>query len=130
MIDPIARGLPHIVAVEVDPAMHYRDPEGENETLTWAVLDTTWKLLREYAVRLVLTDLRAQAVGQGVNFPSDEELFAQDLDDPEAARNYLDLAAEPERAGRGLHDALQVLYKETYEDAQSGFRAAQDEREG
>lgn len=112
------------VTVEVDQSMHTREPVNEVERLTWAALDTAWKLLREYSVRLVMLELRSQAEVQGVQLPSDEELFSQESDDPDFPRSYLDLAPEPEVAGRGLQAILNVLYAEALAEAQQGFGPA------
>lgn len=109
------------ITVELDPTAHNRQPVGEKETLTWEVLDTTWALLREYATRLVLLDIREEAARRGMEFPADEELFAQDSDDPEFPRDYLALAAASEIAGRGLQATLEILYRDTHQMAKAGL---------
>lgn len=118
------------VTVEVDPSMHIRPPRSEREEIAWAALDTTWKLLRETATRLVLLDLRAEARRQGVDFPSDEELFAAELDNPDFPRTCLELAAEPEIAGRGLDAVLRAIHQQTLIDVIGGFDLARAEDDG
>lgn len=118
------------VTVEVDLSMHNRPPRSEREEIAWAALDTTWKLLRETATRLVLQDLRAQARSKGVEFPTDEVLFAAEPDNPDFPRSYLELAAEPEIAGRGLDAVLRAIHAQTMVDAAAGFDLHAAESEG
>lgn len=115
------------ITVEVDLPMHQRPPQNEYEELSWAALDTAWNLLREYAVRGVLLQLREEAAEQGIAFPSDEQLFEQEPDNPDFPRSYLDLAASPDSAGRALDAAFQLLVAETFAEATEGLREAQAE---
>ena len=117
------------IEVKLDPSIHGRAPEGAQEEISWAALDTAWNLLRETAVQLTLQSMREQAAEQGIDFPAtDDELFqeARDSGDPDAPTTYLDLAPENEMAAMGLHSVLQVLVQDAFKDAQNGLNDARD----
>lgn len=109
--------------VKVDPSLHTREPENEVERLNWAVLDTTWNLLREYAVRITLAEIREQYP----DLPSDEKLFeeakqtAEESGDPEVPTSYADLAPVNKLAAAGLAGAFQVLQDDAFRDAAAGL---------
>lgn len=114
------------VSVELNSASHKAEPEGEVERLTWAVLDTTWRLLREYAVRTVFAEMHQMAEQQGVELDSDEEIFRQlkESGDPEAPTSYFDLSVECPVAATALSNLFLHLEEETRELATNGFDAA------
>jgi hypothetical protein len=109
------------VVVRVDEANHDRPPLNEHEKLTWAVLDTTWRLLREYSVRVTLLSIREQALEQGSEtFPeTDEELFAQAQAEngEDAPTGYLELASEDPTAAFALALLFQKISEQTYAEA-------------
>lgn len=113
----------HTITVAVDPKLHSREPDGEAERLTWAFLDTTWNLMREYAVRVTLAEIRSQAAERGDTLPSDEELFkeARESGDPDAPTGYLDLAPENGLSAAGLAGAFEVLAEQAFRDAAEGL---------
>ena len=81
-------GLPRLIEVKVDVELHGgKEPKSESQRLTWEVLDTVWKLMREYSVRVTLAEIRDQLAERGETFPSDEELFkdARESGDPAIA---------------------------------------------
>lgn len=119
-------GLPHLVAVEFDPSMHPNTDYGsldEPSKLAFAVLDTSYKLLREYAVRVTLASVREQLAEQGQALESDEELFSQarESGNPEAPTGYLDLAPDVDLAALGLHGVFQLLVDTATADAVEGL---------
>lgn len=117
-------GLPRLIEVKVDVELHGgKEPKSESQRLTWEVLDTVWKLMREYSVRVTLAEIRDQLAERGETFPSDEELFkdARESGDPEAPTGYLDLAPSPELAGMGLQGAFDLLATEAFHDAAHGM---------
>lgn len=99
----------HTVTVEVDLPIHKRPPQDGYEKIAWAALDTAWNLLREYAVRAVLAEMRELAEEDGIPFPSDEELLSREG----GPRTYLDMAVNPEDAGQALDAAFRILIAET-----------------
>ena len=105
------------IPVEVVASMHKRPPQDEYERLSWAALDTAWNLLRETAIRLVLADVREQIAAHGGTFPSDEELFAREADNPDFPHSYLDMAPSPEDAGRALDTAFRILLVTSFDNA-------------
>jgi hypothetical protein len=121
------------VEVKLDPEMH---PEAVADTevkrLTWEVLDTVWKLLQEYSVRVTLAEIRSQLTESGdVDvLPSDEELFAgaRESGDPDAPLGYMDLAPSNEVAGRALQMAFDALVADAFLDAATGMGFAVEEQ--
>ena len=117
---------PRTVEVKLDPEMH-PDAVADTEVkrLTWEVLDTVWKLLQEYSVRVTLAEIRSQleASGDVDMLPSDEELFkaARESGDPDAPLGYMDLAPSNEVAGRGLQSVFDILVTEAFADAADGM---------
>lgn len=119
------------VTVEVDFELHGgAEPESEVQRITWEVLDTAWKLLREGAVRVVLAEVRAQLAEQGLpTLPDDEAMFrlARESDDPDAPVSYLDLAPNKgdgpavDLAGQGLQGAFQLLADQVFAEAADGL---------
>lgn len=110
------------VPVEVDTERHTREPQDEGERISWAALDTTWNILREYAVRSVLQDIRDQAAEQGIELPTDEQLFEEGRKsgNPDAPTSYLDLAPNTRAAAEHLATAFGLLFDETMQDAGGG----------
>lgn len=114
------------VEVKLDPEMH-PDAVADTEVkrLTWEVLDTVWKLLQEYSVRVTLAEIRTQLEASGAfeALPSDEELFAaaKESGDPNAPTSYMDLAPSPELAGQGLQSVFDILVAEAFLDAAEGM---------
>jgi hypothetical protein len=114
------------VTVEFDQSMHPSinyDELSEADKLAFSVLDTAYKLLREYAVRVTLAGVR-DAVGEvGQTLPSDEEMFrlARESDDPEAPKGYLDLAPDEDLAAMGVHAAFTVLVDAAADEATEAF---------
>lgn len=117
----------HTVSVEFDKSMHPNtdyDSLGEPSKLTFAVLDTSYKLLREYAVRVALSSLREQAAEQGQPLKhTDEELFklAKESGVEGAPTSYADLAPDVELAALGLHSAFEVLVMVATEEMIEGL---------
>lgn len=114
------------VLVEVDPALHAAEPGSDIQRLNWEALDTAWKLLREYAVRITLAEVRAQARAQGIDFPEDEELFRANIEsgDPFAASGYLDLAPASPESARFLAQSFGLLQNTAFEEASEGMNFA------
>lgn len=115
----------HTITVAVDPKLHTREPGSESERLTWAALDTAWNLLREYAVRVTIQDIREANPDSG--FPAtDQELFdsAHPLGGP---ANHLELAPEPgdsprvDLAAMGLAGAFEMIQDQARADAALGL---------
>jgi hypothetical protein len=109
------------VEVKINPELHSRAPEDQQEALTWAVLDTVWDLLREYAVRTTLQKAREAAREAGAEFPDDDEqvfLDAQAEHGDDAPKNHLDLAPDCQTAAMALAAAFQHLEYETLNEAQ------------
>lgn len=118
--------MSHTVTVEFDPSMHPDtdfDSLDEPSKLAFAALDTSYKLLREYAVRVTLASIREQAAEQGQELPADEELFRQAKEggNPEAPTSYMDLAPDVDLAALGLHGAFQLLSDTAFADAVEGL---------
>ncbi len=118
------------VTVEFDAAMHPNtdfDSLDEQSKLAFAVLDTTYKLLREYSVRVTMASIREVAAEQGQTLEPDEVLFAQAkaTGDPEAPTSYMDLAPDVDLAALGLHGAFQLLVQTASEDAAVAFGVAE-----
>ena len=114
------------VTVEFDPAMHPNtdfDSLDEQSKLAFAVLDTTYKLLREYAVRVTLSSVREAAAEQGQTLEPDEELFrqAKESGDPDAPTSYMDLAPDVDLAALGVHGAFQLLVETASVEAAEAF---------
>jgi hypothetical protein len=114
------------VLVEIDPELHPEAPSDLVRRLNWEPLDTAWKLLREYAVRITLAEVRAQAKAQGIDFPEDEELFRLNAEggDPFAATEYLDLAPASPQAARFLAQAFNELQNIAFQEAAEGMNFA------
>lgn len=111
-------GLPVLVEVKVDPEFHGgAQPVGEIQRLTWEVLDTVWSLMREYAVRVTLAEIREQLSERGEDFPSDEELLKRVEEESGKPTTYLDLAPSTEIAGLGIQTSFDVLVAEAFGDA-------------
>lgn len=115
----------HTITVAVDPKLHIREPGSESERLVWAALDTAWNLLREYAVRVTIQDIREANPDSG--FPAtDQELFdsAHPLGGP---ANHLELAPElgdsPQvnLAVMGLAEAFDAVCSQARSDAALGL---------
>ena len=118
------------IEVQVNESMHNRKPQTRTEEISWAALDTAYGLLRDTAVELTFQVMREQAATQGLEFPmTDEDLFAKAAasGDPEAPKNYADLAPDDERAAYSLHSALHILAEQALYDAQAGLDEARDE---
>lgn len=110
MINPLEHGLPHLVEVAIDPEMHPgATPDSEEQALVWAALDTTWKLLSEYSVRITLARIRAAAKEIGREVPPDEELFSQAGASMGVSFGYLALAVPDRSAADALEDVLRTL---------------------
>lgn len=116
MINPNEHGLPHLIEVKVDPERHDRAPENDVERLSWAATDTAIRILAEYAARAVMADIRAQAADRGGYVPSDGELFQAAIDsgDPDAPKDYYDLAATDGLSETGVDAAFQRLFGLNY----------------
>lgn len=117
---------PRTVTVEFDPAMHPNtdfDSLDEPSKLAFAVLDTSYKLLREYSVRVTLASIREQAAEQGQTLEPDEELFRQAKEggDPEAPTSHMDLAPNVDLAALRLHGAFTLLVDTATADAVEAF---------
>lgn len=113
------------IEVKVDTtARDGAQPKDEIERLTWEVLDTTYALLREYAVRVALVEVRSQLAAQGAtDLPADEELFkaARESGDPTAPTGYMDLAPDVEMAAYALNTSLDLLARQALLDAAEGL---------
>lgn len=120
---------PRTFTLAVDSELHGgREPEGDIQRITWETLDTVWNILRESAVRVVLTEIREQLATAGfTGMPTDEELFAKADADPEMPKDYLDLAPQRgdgpavELAGVSLQNAFNTLAEQAMADAVAGF---------
>lgn len=122
----------HTITVEFDQSMHPNtefDKLDEPSKVAFAALDTAYKLLREYAVRVVLTSIREEAKEQGQELPSDEELFrlARESGVEGAPTSYLELAPDVEIAALGLHGAFQMLVEVATVEAEEGLGLAEQE---
>jgi hypothetical protein len=110
------------VEIKINPKLHTRAPENQQEANTWALLDTVWDLLREYAVRNTLQAAREAAREAGdTSFPDDdEEVFRQSQAEhgDDAPKNHLDLAPDCQTAAMALAAAFQHLENETLQEAQ------------
>lgn len=119
------------IEVKVDPtARDGAQPKDEIERLTWEVLDTAYALLREYAVRVALVEVRSQLTEQGATeLPGDEELFkaARESGDPTAPKSYMDLAPDVELAAYALNTSLDLLARQALLDAAEGLGLAIEE---
>lgn len=117
----------HTVAVEFDKSMHPSvdyDSLDEPSKIAFAVLDTSYKLLREYAVRVAFSSLREQLAEQGQPLKyTDEELFklARESGVEGAPTSYMDLAPEVDMAARGLHGAFRLLVETATEEIVEGL---------
>jgi hypothetical protein len=120
------------VEVKINKEIHKREPENAQEALAWAVLDTTFDLLREYAVRSVLQTARESARAAGEEFPDDDEQIFADSQAEHgdiAPKNHLDLAPMCRTAALSLAAAYQHLEDEVMEEAGAAGQeqAARDE---
>ena len=125
-LDEVLKLTDRAVLVEVDPALHPEAPATDIERLNWEALDTAWKLLRDFAVRITLAEVRAQARAQGIDFPEDEELFRLNVEsgDVFAAAEYLDLAPASPEAARFLAQSFGLLQNTAFEEASEGMNFA------
>lgn len=125
-LDEVLALTDRAVLVEVDPALHPEAPATDIQRLNWEALDTAWKLLREYAVRITLAEVRAQARAQGIDFPEDEELFRLNAEsgDVFAATEYLDLAPASPQAAQFLAQAFNELQNIAFQEASEGMNFA------
>lgn len=123
---------PRTIAVRIDSEFHGgKEPRDEVERLIWEILDTAWNLLREGAVRVTIAELNSQLSENGVEFRLDpEQIFAENADNPDAPRSYMDLAPQKgdgesvELAGMSLQAAFELLAQQTFADAASGMGLA------
>lgn len=115
--------LKDVVLVEFDQSMHTSAPQSEEDQVEWAVLDTAYNLLRDTAVRLTMMEIRKQAAEQGVVWPSDEQLFAEQDD----IKSYRDLAPSSPEAAIGLHAVFTLLLTEAFAEAQDAINGQADE---
>lgn len=120
------------IPVEFDQSMHPDtdyDKLDEPSKLAFAALDTAYKLLREYAVRVVLTSIREEVKEQGGELPSDEEMFrlAKESGVEDAPTSYMDLAPDVEIAALGLHSVFHVLVEVATVEAEEGLGLAERE---
>lgn len=98
------------VVVELDPKLHGTPPDDEGTRLSWAVLDTVYNLLGEYAVRVVLADIRTAMKAAGVEISPDEEIFRRAREaDPGDPIGYAELAPRDPDAAARLAEAFGIL---------------------
>lgn len=114
--------MSHTIPVEFDESMHPTislDGLDEQTKLSFAALDTAYKLLREYAVRVTLVSVRETLGEAGVTVPSDDELFRQSRESgvEGAPASYMDLAPDLRGAALALHDAFTLLVDASIEEA-------------
>lgn len=109
------------VKIELDPTLHRGDVELDDiEKEMWAGVDTAFNIMRETAIRVVLKGLREKAEGEGVQYPSDEEIFASPVEG--APRNYREMAPTGCAEVRSLHSAVfEHLLQEATEDIEDAL---------
>lgn len=117
---------PRTVTVEFDQSMHPNtnfDELDEQSKLAFSVLDTVYKLLREYSVRVTMVAVREAAAEVGQTLEPDEELFRQSREsgDPDAPTSYMDLAPDVDLAALGVHGAFQLLVETASVEAAEAF---------
>lgn len=121
--------MSHTIPVEFDPSMHPDtdfDSLDETSKLVFAALDTSYRLLREYAVRATLAMIREEAAEQGNPIPiTDEELFERVKVFQELGAmvpvSYLDMAPDLPAARIGLYEAFQALIVTAVAEAEEAF---------
>ena len=125
-LDEVLKLTDRSVLVEIDPELHPEAPGDLIRRLNWEPLDTAWKLLREYAVRITLAEVRAQAKAQGIDFPEDEELFRLNAEsgDSFAVTEYMDLAPASPQAAHLLAQAFNELQNIAFQEASEGMNFA------
>lgn len=114
------------IKVEFDQSLHPSvkfEELDEPGKLAFAGMDTAYNLLREYAVRVTLATIRAEAAEQGQTLPSDEELFqaAKESGVEGAPTSYMDLAPVVTQAAMALHEAFEYLVVVATEEAIEGM---------
>lgn len=114
------------VKVEFDQSLHPSvkfDELDEPSKLAFAGMDSAYNLLREYAVRVTLATIRAEAAEQGQALPSDEEMFAlaKESGVEGAPTSYMDLAPAVSQAAMALHEAFEYLVVVATEEAIEGM---------
>lgn len=117
--------MSHTVTVEFDQSLHPNtdfDSLDEVSKLSYAVLDTSYNLLREYAVRVTLASVREQVAEQGATLPADEEMFrlAEALGGPVS---YMDLAPDLDIVKLGLHTSFHLLVEVAVTEASEAIEA-------
>lgn len=106
----------NVVTVEINPEMHPGlEPQDEEQALTWAVLDTIWGIMSEYAARTVLASIRAQVKEQGGHFPDESE--ALEMLKAEGFDSFATLATPDPVAASMLQVAFDQLVHSTFLEA-------------
>lgn len=101
------------VKIEIDSTMHARGPENEQERMIWAILDTAWNLLREGALHSTIYAVRKSIEDAGATTLTDEQIFESLKDNPDAPRNYREMAPADPRAQAMVSAAFHLLLSES-----------------
>lgn len=106
------------VKIEIDPELHKNrhEPNGQ-ERLVWETLDTAWNLLREGALHAVIFAVRSSLEQAGAEALTDEQIFESLKDNPNAPRNYREMAPASPIAQSMVSAAFQVLMQEVMDVA-------------
>lgn len=104
---------PHenLLVVKMDRDWHPNGVESKAAELHFAALDTAYKLLSEYAVRVAMESIRTAVNAIGGHMGSDAEVFAESADSglDNAARSYTDLAPHDMAAAGQIAHAFETL---------------------
>jgi hypothetical protein len=106
------------VKIEIDPELHKNRPEpNEQERRIWETLDTAWNLLREGALHAVIFAVRSSLEEVGAEVLTGEQIFESLKDNPDAPRNYREVAPASPIAQSMVSAAFQILMQESMDVA-------------